>query len=434
MTAIAVFTDCPPERRMKLVRAVHAYFPDSAVALKKRLDRSDFLGLMDHALADPLAERRRDERLAKTLVAMDALGLDARLYRLRRDETVEDVEDLETRRIDGRWIREHLGTYAPELVRSPGSGGSPITDTPAAPRPFAVPELLDELGAWDGASPEERAAAVEVVAEAIAARFAFEGLRRFACAGRTHELGVFRHRLTGLQVHLLPGGRFEMGSSAAERALLRERGWSGDAPETPSAKVTVAPFLIARFPVTEGVWSRTGGGELHWTFGDDHPIDAVSRTELREWSAPLGLRLPSEAEWEYACRAGSPTIFYWGDAPDPRYAWMKENVPAGDDYTTFPERLHADRANAFGLVDMIGGLSEWVEDDLSAYPPSAAPYRDRRSSSPDGVQRGGCFMYGWNLTRSAVRIQCSDYGDTGMTGRIACSLELAAASSGLCAS
>ncbi|MCB1134486.1 MAG: SUMF1/EgtB/PvdO family nonheme iron enzyme, partial [Verrucomicrobiae bacterium] len=201
-----------------------------------------------------------------------------------------------------------------------------------------------------------------------------------------------------MHLHLLPGGRFEMGSSAAERALLRERGWGGDVPETPTAVVTVAPFLIARFPITEGVWSRAGGEELHWTLGEDHPIDAVSRAQLREWTARLGLRLPSEAEWEYACRAGSRTIFYWGDAPDPSYAWMKESAPAGDDYTNYPEHLHADRANAFGLVDMIGGLAEWVEDDCGAYPPTAEPFRDS-SPSPDGVQRGGCFMYGWNLTR-----------------------------------
>jgi formylglycine-generating enzyme required for sulfatase activity len=82
----------------------------------------------------------------------------------------------------------------------------------------------------------------------------------------------------------------------------------------------------------------------------------VSHEAVKVWlrAAGDGLRLPSEAEWEYACRAGTSTLFYWGDQVDPSYCWAQQGLHEVD--------ALVDRGNAFGLVDVLGNAREWCED------------------------------------------------------------------------
>jgi formylglycine-generating enzyme required for sulfatase activity len=163
-----------------------------------------------------------------------------------------------------------------------------------------------------------------------------------------------------------------------------------------------------------------GESDTNWKYGQLHPADAVSRTEARAWCAQYAMRLPNEREWEYACRAGTTTVFYWGNQPDPKHCWMKANADgAQGEYITHSYMEHLTFTNAFGLIDMLGSMSEWVEDDRHKYQwlHSDAPYVDEESDDPDGILRGGCFMYDWKLNRCATRISCSDYGDTGISFR-----------------
>jgi formylglycine-generating enzyme required for sulfatase activity len=111
-----------------------------------------------------------------------------------------------------------------------------------------------------------------------------------------------------------------LSKSMREADLCERLGYTGDLPETPATHVTVKPFLAAQFYVTEAAWSRMGGEKLHWNFGPDHPADGVSREEASNWCAKAGLCLPDEKEWEYFCRAGTQSLFYWGDKPDASYA------------------------------------------------------------------------------------------------------------------
>jgi formylglycine-generating enzyme required for sulfatase activity len=181
----------------------------------------------------------------------------------------------------------------------------------------------------------------------------------------------------------------------------------------------VAPLLVGRFPVLQAEWDRLGGEDDRAWRGPDLPIERVTWTAARAWleRAGGGLRLPSEAEWEYACRAGTQTEYFWGDAMDPAYCWFG----GGAGWSTHAPAEHAGRANAFGLVDTSGNVFEWCED---AYAPYAAEDRDaapRRRGSLR-VMRGGDAFSKAGFCRSAYRGYARE-GDSGLIGfRVARSL------------
>jgi formylglycine-generating enzyme required for sulfatase activity len=145
--------------------------------------------------------------------------------------------------------------------------------------------------------------------------------------------------------------------------------WLVPGGELPSAKGSeggkeVEPFYISKFPVTNEQFEAFDPGyqRCHGSPGARDPAVAVSLEEAQEycdWYSQVSrkaMRLPTEKEWEYACRAGSGSRFFWGDDPAPaeEFLWDGENSQG---------RLHpadAKRANGFGLFGMLGGVWEWV--------------------------------------------------------------------------
>ena len=227
-----------------------------------------------------------------------------------------------------------------------------------------------------------------------------------------------------LEMIAIPGGTFWMGQTDDERRLLKEWGWSIYDNERPCHQVTVAPFYIGKYPVTQAQWQAVMGNNPSDFKGADRPVECVSWDDCQEFvkklnanpsHSPLNqggqrgvFRLPSEAEWEYACRAGTHTMYSFGDDPARLgdYAWFDDN---------FNEQTHPVgqlEPNAFGLYDMHGNVWEWVADT----------YRDNYNGAPtDGsawgslgdedekekVLRGGSWDNRTNLCRSA----CRDGGD-----------------------
>ena len=286
------------------------------------------------------------------------------------------------------------------------------------------PALLGDYRKWMEAPAEDRQTVMSEVAQEIAARFTYHGLKTFSCTGQSFDVGLFDDTVTGMRFHLVPGGTFLMGNTDGEQSLIQDSGFHQDLSEYPGHDVYIPPFLIAPFFITEKIWYDGSGIDLHWKFGDLHPVDAIDHVQAKAWCAKNGLRLPSDSEWEFACRAGSRGIYYWGNDPDRSYVWMRADMPQ-DDYINHTEQEHDDKRNAIGLVDMLGHLDDWVMDDAhdwDAHPPSATPYISGRLTN--GIPRGGSINSEWQFCRCSSRTAAaSDWGDTGASARAAISIE-----------
>lgn len=248
--------------------------------------------------------------------------------------------------------------------------------------------------------------------------------------------GVLRDRFVdgsggGPDLVLIPTGRFEMGSPESERALAMKAGahknWLDR--ETPQHWVAISqPYALGRYPVTVGQWRQfaqaTGWSahfNAHWekpgfTQSDAHPVIGVSWNDAQlylEWlSARTGqrYRLPSEAEWEYACRAGSQGAFSFGDVITTEQANYDGNFtyngsPAGL-YRGGTSAVGAFPANPWGLFDMHGNVWEWVQDkvhDNYVGAPADGSAWETGGDTSRRVLRGGAWLYNPRYLRSALR-------------------------------
>lgn len=193
---------------------------------------------------------------------------------------------------------------------------------------------------------------------------------------------------------LLPSGSFRMGSIE-----------SSD--EQPVHTVNIASFAIGKYPVTQAQWRKVMGNNPSHFRGDDlRPVERVSWDDAQAFIQKLNqltgesYRLPSEAEWEYACRAGSTGKWCCGNNETQirEYAWCEEN----SDSQTQP--VGRKKPNAFGLFDMHGNVLEWCEDRSHAnYKSALDDGRAWVSGDTGRVMRGGCFALLAEHSRAAIR-------------------------------
>ncbi|HEX6813191.1 MAG TPA: bifunctional serine/threonine-protein kinase/formylglycine-generating enzyme family protein [Planctomycetota bacterium] len=219
---------------------------------------------------------------------------------------------------------------------------------------------------------------------------------------------------TGIVFVLLPGGTFLMG---AQRDDARAPNFDPQARvnETPH-EVTLAPFLLARHEMTQGQWSRLWNGDAAgrepslWRAGTRNgneettfanPVNQVTWTSCESLLRQHGCQLPTEAQWEYACRAGTSTPYtcehedlaYFANLADEKAkkAGAPWNCEAWDDGWMIDAPVGSFEANAFGLHDVHGNVWEWCRDELADY---YGPVRsgDGLRLQGDGVSR--CFRGG----------------------------------------
>jgi len=193
---------------------------------------------------------------------------------------------------------------------------------------------------------------------------------------------------------LLPSGSFRMGSTE-----------SSD--EQPVHNVNIASFAMGKYPVTQAQWRKVMGHNPSHFKGDDlRPVEGVSWDDAQAFIRKLNrltgesYRLPSEAEWEYACRAGSTGKWCCdnNEGQIREYAWCEEN----SDSQTQP--VGRKKANAFGLFDMHGNVLEWCEDRAHAtYKSALDDGRAWVSGDAGRVMRGGCFALLAEHSRAAIR-------------------------------
>ncbi len=181
----------------------------------------------------------------------------------------------------------------------------------------------------------------------------------------------------------------------------------------PQHLVTVPAFSIGKFAITQARWVAIMEHNLSSNVGSDRlPVDNVSWDDANEFCQRLSLytgrkyRLPSEAEWEYACRAGTTTAYSWGDEIDRRIVNYFDLDPDNEEkFGTKPVGRYD--PNAFGLYDMHGNVFELCQDrwhyDYEGAPNDGSAWIDRAENPERIVIRGGSFDYYEDNCRSSYR-------------------------------
>ena len=243
----------------------------------------------------------------------------------------------------------------------------------------------EEARRAEAARPAEEARRAELKRQADAA---------FVKAGGVLDLG------SGVSMRFveIKPGRFMMGSPASEQ--------DRDGDETQHAVTISKPYWLGQTEVTQAQWQAVMGSNPSRFKGDlTRPVEQVSWNDAVEFCRRLSqktgmtFRLPTEAEWEYACRAGTTTAYSFGNDASSlgEYGWFDGN--AG--FSTKPVATR--KPNAWGLYDMHGNVWEWCSDWYGNYPSGAVSDPQGPVSGTGRVLRGGSWLNRSNLCRASFR-------------------------------
>jgi formylglycine-generating enzyme required for sulfatase activity len=266
------------------------------------------------------------------------------------------------------------------------------------------------------------------------------------------------HKASGIALVLIPAGEFVMGSPPSEanrlrdedqhRRIIRQAFYMGE------TEVTVAQFrrfVTATKYQTDaeagtpldvhrvGSFAAVPGGDRAWSLvanwrnpfpnlpeyrrQDDHPVIHVSWNDAKRFSQHFGFQLPTEAQWEYAARAGTQTSYFWGEQAEDGARFANVNDAQArrrfkdvgqafsfDDGAALVTKVGSYRPNAWGLYDMVGNIVEWVEDAyVRCYPGDGADESAATNDVKSGrVLRGGSWLDSQTHTRSAVRVTMTE--------------------------
>lgn len=225
--------------------------------------------------------------------------------------------------------------------------------------------------------------------------------RRGATPGRAQEeLTLDLGNNVKMKLALIPAGKFMMGSPDSERDRINNEG--------PQREVTLSqPFYTGVTEVTQEQYEALMGKNPSNFKGPTNPVEQVSWDDAVEFCKKLSektgkkVRLPTEAQWEYACRAGSKTRFAFGDNDSDLgdYAWYTSN---SENKT---HQVAQKKPNAFGLYDMHGNVWEWCADWYAdSYPSGKNTDPKGPDSGRDRVLRGGSWGVDPLRCRSAFRL------------------------------
>ncbi|MHC0066823.1 formylglycine-generating enzyme family protein [Nostoc sp. UIC 10890] len=233
-----------------------------------------------------------------------------------------------------------------------------------------------------------------------------------------------------LEMAAIPGGTFMMGSPENEAG---KKDW-----ESPQHQVTVPSFFMGKYPVTQAQYQAITGNNPSYPKGSNRPVERVNWNNAvafcEELSQKTGktYRLPSEAEWEYACRAGTTTPFHFGETITTDLANYRGNYTS---YGQEPKGIYRNEttevgsfgvANNFGLYDMYGNVGEWCQDyghiNYEGAPTDGSAWVKNEVSSYLRLVRGGSLGDNPDACRSASRSGSNldyNYGNIGF--RVVCS-------------
>lgn len=291
--------------------------------------------------------------------------------------------------------------------------------------PSVYLEPLNNRLVWNKSSEPLQDLAINEVMERLKHDYDRLETRVYSCAGISHRIASFAHLKTGVILNLIPGGVFLQGTGdivgleqlfeACQKHCNHFGNFDEEVMdleyEQPQHKVKINPFLLARTPVTQKQWDLFNLPDKRNFSSPSLPIERITRQSMREWLklSNSSFRLPSESEWEYACRAGSST--YWFHGNDVKelesYAWHAYNT-ADDPNDARLRDVGQKSPNSFGLHDMHGNVYEWCADFHSATyedaPNDGSPRLEPEASHyVVGVLRGGSYCCLPMDLRSAFR-------------------------------
>ena len=312
-------------------------------------------------------------------------------WQKRMDAYWKEVEELESSQLSAKekaraW-RGALGKFGDD---------NPFTTEDESLRSYAETRVKH----WENESTAAARAAREAKAKARAEAARKERERREAEARRKREAAGGGKRITnsiGMAFVRIPAGSFTMGSN------------NGDSYEKPVHRVTISrSFYMQTTEVTQAQWKSVMGNNPSRFKGDNLPVERVSWNDAQEFIKRLNrkegaskYRLPTEAEWEYAARAGGTGAYCFGNDRGRlgEYAWYSSN--SGNE----THHVGTKKPNGWGLYDMHGNVWEWVQDWFGKGYYSSSPNTDPRgpSSGTTRVNRGGSWDLGARCCRSAFR-------------------------------
>ena len=213
----------------------------------------------------------------------------------------------------------------------------------------------------------------------------------------------------GMMLLPIPAGEFQMGSPDSDR--------DADPDEKPQHLVKITkPFYLGVYEVTQGQYEKVMGsrpwqGYQYVKEASDYPAVHVIHDDAVEFCRKLSkregveYRLPTEAEWEYACRAGTTTDYSFGNDASRlgQYAWYQKNTWGADE--KYAHRVGRKLPNPWGLYDIHGNVWEWCQTWYSDYPNGVLIDPTGPSSGSSRVSRGGCWNYDSSICRSAFRLK-----------------------------
>ncbi|PON14518.1 formylglycine-generating enzyme family protein [Candidatus Entotheonella serta] len=213
-----------------------------------------------------------------------------------------------------------------------------------------------------------------------------------------HPLPKTWRNSIGMEFVLIPAGTFEMGASDV----------NADSDEQPVHRVTISrAFYLSTYEVTQRQWLAVMDDNPSFFKGTDMPVESlpwydaklfIHRLNQREKTGSY--RLPTEAEWEYAARAGTQTVYSFGDDVHqlPTYAWFAGNAAKQ------PHAVGQHPPNSWGLYDMHGNVWEWGQDSYSPYSPQAVTDPVGPEDVSHRIIRGGSWLDTAEKCRSSYRL------------------------------
>ncbi|PLX93365.1 MAG: formylglycine-generating enzyme family protein [Desulfuromonas sp.] len=204
---------------------------------------------------------------------------------------------------------------------------------------------------------------------------------------------TYTDKSTGMEFVLVPGGCYQMGNL-----------WGGGSyTEYPVHEVCVDSFYMGKTEVTQGQWQKLmKENPATFKLGDEYPVESISRADISEFLKKMGgkdFRLPTEAEWEFACRSGGKEEQFCGGDNVKEVAWYDKN--SGEK----PQPVAQKQPNGLGLYDMSGNVWEFCSDIFARIYYESSPKENPQgaASGRHYIKRGGTWDINENFQRSVAR-------------------------------